>query len=60
MVCVALHPGTVRTPFTKNYLARHPSVAAEDAASNLLQVIDGLTPAETGGFFDWAGKPVPW
>lgn len=60
MVCAALHPGTVRTPFTEKYLARHSSVAAKDAARDLLRVIDGLTPAETGGFFDWAGKTVPW
>ena len=26
-VCVALHPGTVQTPFTAKYLGRHPSVA---------------------------------
>ena len=31
-----------------------------EAAENLLAVIDGLTPADTGQFFDWAGKPVPW
>ncbi|MFM1862591.1 MAG: C-factor, partial [Pseudomonadota bacterium] len=31
-----------------------------EAAANLLRVIGGLTPADTGGFFDWAGKPVPW
>ncbi|MGB8621971.1 MAG: SDR family oxidoreductase, partial [Paracoccaceae bacterium] len=59
-ICVALHPGTVRTPFTADYLGRHPAVAPEAAAANLLDVIDGLTPAESGGFYDWAGKPVPW
>lgn len=59
-VCVALHPGTVRTAFTEKYLGRHPSVAAEDAAQNLLGVLDGLTPEQNGGFYDWAGKPVPW
>ena len=59
-VCVALHPGTVRTPFTEKYLGRHPSVSAEDAAANLLRVTDGLTPAQSGGFFDWSGKAVAW
>ncbi|WP_424832446.1 SDR family NAD(P)-dependent oxidoreductase [Ruegeria sp.] len=59
-VCVALHPGTVRTAFTQKYLGRHPAVAPGEAAQNLLSVIDTLTPAETGGFFDWAGQPVPW
>ena len=59
-VCMALHPGTVETPFTEKYLGRHPAVPPEEAASNLLNVVDGLTPAESGGFFDWTGKAVPW
>lgn len=59
-LCVALHPGTVKTAFTEKYLGRHPAVTPEEAAGNLLAVIDGLTPAETGGFFDWAGKAIPW
>lgn len=59
-ICVALHPGTVATPFTEKYLGRHPSVPAEEAAENLLGVIDGLTPAQSGQFFDWAGKEVAW
>ncbi len=59
-VCVALHPGTVKTPFTQKYLARHPAVPPSEAAENLLAVIDGLTTDDTGKFFDWAGKPVQW
>ncbi|WP_299737802.1 SDR family NAD(P)-dependent oxidoreductase [uncultured Roseobacter sp.] len=59
-ICVALHPGTVATPFTEKYLGRHPSVPAEEAAENLLKVIGGLSPDQTGGFYDWAGKEVPW
>ena len=59
-VCVALHPGTVQTPFTAKYLGRHPSVPASQAALNLLSVLEGLGPDKTGQFFDWAGKPVPW
>lgn len=59
-VCVALHPGTVATDFTAKYLGRHPAVPPEDAAQNLLAVMDALTPEDTGRFFDWAGKPVPW
>jgi NAD(P)-dependent dehydrogenase (short-subunit alcohol dehydrogenase family) len=59
-ICVALHPGTVATPFTEAYLGRHPAVPAEEAAQNLLGVMDGLTPSQTGGFFDWSGAEVPW
>ena len=59
-VCVALHPGTVRTEFTRKYLGRHPAVAPQEAAENLIGVVDGLGPEDSGGFFDWAGKPVPF
>ncbi len=59
-VCVALHPGTVATAFTEKYLGRHPAVAPNEAAGNLLAVIDGLTPEQSGGFFDYAGTEVPW
>jgi NAD(P)-dependent dehydrogenase (short-subunit alcohol dehydrogenase family) len=59
-LCVALHPGTVATDFTANYAGRHPTVAPAEAAQTLLAVLDGLTPAQRGQFFDWAGKSVPW
>ncbi len=59
-ICVVLHPGTVQTEFTRKYLGRHPAVAPDTAAANLLSVVQRLTPDDTGGFFDWAGKPVPW
>lgn len=59
-VCVSLHPGTVATPFTANYAGRHKTVAPEEAASNLLQVIADLTPEQTGGFYDYAGQEIVW
>ena len=59
-VIVALHPGTVATAFTQKYLGRHRSVAPVVAAEHLLQVMETLSPDQTGQFFDWAGKPVPW
>jgi NAD(P)-dependent dehydrogenase (short-subunit alcohol dehydrogenase family) len=58
--CVALHPGTVETPFTADYAGRHKTMPAPDAAVHLLAVIDGLSPAQTGRFFDYAGTEVPW
>ena len=58
-VVVALHPGTVDTSFTKAYPG-HSKVAPSEAAANLVAVLDQLAPADNGGFFDWAGKPVPW
>ncbi|MEM6589405.1 MAG: SDR family NAD(P)-dependent oxidoreductase [Pseudomonadota bacterium] len=59
-ICVALHPGTVATSLTRKYVGKHPAVAPEEAAQNLIRVINGLTVEDTGGFFDWQGKRIPW
>jgi len=59
-VVVALHPGTVATPLTRPYLGRHPSVTPEQAAERLTDVLAGLTLAQTGGFYDYAGREIPW
>jgi NAD(P)-dependent dehydrogenase (short-subunit alcohol dehydrogenase family) len=59
-VLALLHPGTVETNFTAKYAGHHPTVRPEEAAQNLISVLGKLGPAETGGFYDWAGQRVPW
>lgn len=60
-LCVAcLHPGTVQTAFTERYLDRHPSVPVDEAAKRLVSVLERLTPAHTGGFYDYAMRKIPW
>ncbi len=55
-----LHPGTVATGFTKDYVANRVTVTADVAAANLLAVLNALTPAESGGFFDATGARILW
>lgn len=59
-VLACLHPGTVATPLTQKYAGNHPTVTPDQAAANLMSVLEGLTPDQTGGFFDWQGKTIPW
>lgn len=59
-ICVALHPGTVKTALTADFTANRPTVSAAAAATRLIEVLARLTPSDSGGFFDWAGKPIPW
>ncbi|MEM7472521.1 MAG: SDR family NAD(P)-dependent oxidoreductase [Pseudomonadota bacterium] len=59
-ICVVLHPGTVETQFTAKYAGHHKTVPAPQAAQNLISVMDGLTTAQTGQFFDYAGHAIPW
>ena len=59
-ICVALHPGTVQTELTKKYVGTHPSVSPDEAAQNLLNVVNSLSFEDNGQFFDWSGKQVKW
>ena len=63
VVCVALHPGTVETalsePFRKRG-ARPGTFAPRRAAEQLLDVLAGLGPADSGSFRAWDGSPIPW
>lgn len=59
-VVAALHPGTVATSFTEGYDPKHGKVTAAEAAGNLCDVMAGLTPQQTGGFFDYSGAEIAW
>ncbi len=60
-VCAALHPGTVDTPLTAPFGKSGLTVRApDDAVARLLAVIDRLIPADSGGFYDYAGEVIPW
>lgn len=60
-ICVALHPGTVRTALTEGFAKTGLEIQDPDvAAERLLGVVNGLTPEQSGGFFDHLGKPVSW
>ncbi len=62
-VVAALHPGTVDTrlsaPFQRRVAPAKRFTPAFSAGA-LLGVIDGLTPADSGGFFAWDGAAVPF
>jgi NAD(P)-dependent dehydrogenase (short-subunit alcohol dehydrogenase family) len=62
-VCVALHPGTVDTPLSapfRSTVLPERLLSPRQSAGALLDVMNGLGPADTGGFFDWKGVQIPW
>lgn len=59
-VIVSLHPGTIKTPLTEKYAKGRYTADPAEAAVNLLNVIHSLTPEQSGGFFDYAGKEIVW
>ena len=56
---LAVHPGTVDTNMTKNYTS-HAKVSAEKAANNIINLTKNFDANDSGNFFDWAGKIIPW
>ena len=56
IVVLALHPGWVQTAMGGD----SATVAADDSARGLLQVIDAATLDDSGHFLDWRGNPLPW
>lgn len=62
-ILVALHPGTVDTSLSRPFTSRTPAdklFSAEQSAAYLLNVIDGLTSDDTGGFFAWDGSRIEY
>lgn len=55
-VCVALHPGWVRTRMGGNRAPLTPRASV----SGMLQVIGRLRRSDNGKFLDYTGAPVPW
>ncbi|RIX32218.1 SDR family NAD(P)-dependent oxidoreductase [Sphingomonas edaphi] len=60
-VCVGLHPGTVDTKLSKPFQRRVPRerlFTAEQSAASLVDVIERLTPAQSGDCFAWDGARI--
>lgn len=59
-VLMALHPGTVSSALSAPFRGAEIGRPAGTAATELLRVIDGLGPADSGGFFSYSGESLPW
>lgn len=53
---VTVHPGSVKTDMGGSGSAITP----EESASALITMLDGLTPADNGKYFNYTGDPLPW
>ncbi|MEP7185047.1 MAG: SDR family NAD(P)-dependent oxidoreductase [Rhodanobacter sp.] len=61
--CLLLHPGTVDTPLSEPFQANVPAeklFTVERASTQLLNIIAGCTPADSGRFIAWDGTDIPW
>jgi NAD(P)-dependent dehydrogenase (short-subunit alcohol dehydrogenase family) len=55
-VCVALHPGWVRTEMG----GEGADLSVQASVADLRRTLAALKPADTGGFFDHDGQPLAW
>lgn len=59
-VLVALHPGTVDSALSGPYRGAEIGRTPVEAAGDMLRVIDGLTPQDSGRFYAYDGTRLPW
>jgi NAD(P)-dependent dehydrogenase (short-subunit alcohol dehydrogenase family) len=60
-VVAGLHPGTVDSDLSKPFQSNLPDgqlTRPNDAARNLLDALDGLSPADSGGVFAFDGSQI--
>ena len=61
LVVASLQPGTVATRLSAPYRSRATEVLTpEYAAGRLVDVLDGLEPEQSGAFFDYEGRRLPF
>ena len=56
VIAALLHPGWVRTRMGGGSAPLDPT----ESVSGMRRVIAGLTPVQSGGFFNHDGTPIPW
>lgn len=63
VIVASLHPGTTDTGLSEPFQANVPEEKLFSVARTcayLLEVIDGLSTDDSGGFFAWDGKRIEW
>lgn len=56
MICVVMHPGWVKTEMG----GKNAPLSPGESVSGMLKVINGLSPENSGKFFDYRGESIPW
>ncbi|HHQ4508231.1 short-chain dehydrogenase [Aeromonas hydrophila] len=60
---VTVHPGLMATPMNQPFIDELAAETLQDpalVAPRLLDLINQLSPAQSGGFLDLQGQPLPW
>ncbi len=60
---LALHPGTVESRLSRPFVSETYNkrvLTPQESVAYLLGVMKGLSPADSGSFYDWRGEVIPW
>ncbi len=60
-IVIAVHPGTVDTRLSRPFQRNVPQAALLEpaqSAAHILSVLEGLSPADSGGLFAWSGEKI--
>jgi NAD(P)-dependent dehydrogenase (short-subunit alcohol dehydrogenase family) len=63
VILACLHPGTTDTALSRPFQANVPEeklFPVQRSSEYLLEVIEGLTAEDSGGFFAWDGSSIDW
>ncbi|HBF32395.1 SDR family NAD(P)-dependent oxidoreductase [Rhizobium sp.] len=59
-VVISLHPGSVATSLSTPFAAGHARMVPPESAELLLNVLNRLSPDQSGGFFAYDGSKIEW
>jgi NAD(P)-dependent dehydrogenase (short-subunit alcohol dehydrogenase family) len=59
-IVVSLHPGSVATSLSTPFAAGHARITPPESADLLLNVLNRLSPDQSGGFFAYDGSKIEW
>jgi len=59
-VVVSLHPGSVATSLSADFAVGHERIQPQESAGLLLNVLDHLSPDQSGGFYAYDGVKIEW
>ena len=57
---IAIHPGTVNSRLSKPFRGEQIGRPANEAVADMFQVMESLTPADSGSFVSYSGEKIPW
>jgi NAD(P)-dependent dehydrogenase (short-subunit alcohol dehydrogenase family) len=57
---VAVHPGTTLTPLSEPFVRGRNPRPPRESAQHILSVVHGLGAGDSGKFFNWDGRELPW